>query len=196
VQPTTQYFTRVLVPSDGAVLSGAPYLDAEASDPPGVTKVQFELTGGTLSQAVIATGTSTLFGWLVKWDTTTVPNGAYTLQSLATDASSNVSRSAGITITVNNPPPSTTVGLPTNGATVTGGQWLDARASSGVTTVVYELTGGTLHQAVIGTATPTSVGWLAGFNSKSVANGTYTLESVASYAGGVSGTSAPVTVTN
>ena len=63
-----------------------------------------------------------------------------------------------------------------------------------MTKVVYELTGGTLHQAVIGTATPTSVGWLAYFTSTSVANGSYTLESVASYAGGVSGTSAPVTI--
>ncbi len=35
VEPTAQYFTRVLVPSDGAVLNGAPYLDTEASDGPG-----------------------------------------------------------------------------------------------------------------------------------------------------------------
>ena len=41
VQPTTQYFTRVLVPSDGAVLAGAPYLDAAASDSPGVIKLVF-----------------------------------------------------------------------------------------------------------------------------------------------------------
>jgi uncharacterized protein YjbI with pentapeptide repeats len=195
VAPTTQYFTRVLLPSDGSMLAGSQYLDAGAADPPGITKVQFELTGGTLSQAVIALATPTLFGWLAKWDTTTVPNGTYTLQSVATDAASNVSQSTGITITVNNPPPSTTISLPANGATVTGGQWLDASTSPGVTTVVYELTGGTLNQAVIGTATPTIVGWLAGFNSTSVPNGTYTLESVASYAGGVSGTSAPVTIT-
>jgi len=64
-----------------------------------------------------------------------------------------------------------------------------------VTTVVYELTGGTLHHTIIATATPTLVGWLAGFNSASVPNGTYTLQSAASYAGGVSGTSAPITIT-
>ena len=34
VRPTTQFFTRVLVPSDGAVLAGAPYLDAGAADAP------------------------------------------------------------------------------------------------------------------------------------------------------------------
>jgi hypothetical protein len=36
---------------------------------------------------------------------------------------------------------------------------------------------------------------LAAWNTAGVANGTYTLQSVASYAGGVSGVSAPVTIT-
>jgi len=44
-------------------------------------------------------------------------------------------------------------------------------------------------------ATPTYVGWLAGFNSTSVPNGIYTLTSVASYAGGVRGTSLGVSIT-
>ena len=119
VQPTTQYFTRVLIPSDGAALAGSQVLDAGAADPAGVTKVQFELIGGTFSHAVIATGTPTQFGWLAKWDTTVVPNGTYTLQSQATEAASDVSSSTGITITVNNPPPSTTIELSASGATVT-----------------------------------------------------------------------------
>jgi uncharacterized protein YjbI with pentapeptide repeats len=195
VTPTTQYFARTLIPASGATLSGTQILDAEAGDGPGVSQVEFELTGGTLTQAVIATGTPTIFGWLTEWNTTAVPNGTYTLQSVATDHSSNVSASTGVTITVDNPPPATTVGLPANDATVKGGQWLDASASPGVKKVVYELTGGTLNQAVIGTATPTFVGWLAYFNSTSVADGSYTLESVASYASGVSGRSAPVTIT-
>jgi uncharacterized protein YjbI with pentapeptide repeats len=195
VTPTTHYFSRTLIPSSGATLSGTQVLDAEAGNSAGVNKVVFELTGGTLSQAVIATGTPTIFGWLAAWNTTAVPNGTYTLQSVATDTSSDVSASTGITLTVDNAPPSTTVGLPANGATVKGGQWLDAGASSGVTKVVYELTGGTLKQAVIATATPTSVGWLAYFDSTTVADGSYTLQSVASYAGGVSGTSAGVAIT-
>jgi hypothetical protein len=63
-----------------------------------------------------------------------------------------------------------------------------------VTKVVYELTGGTLNDTVIATATPTIIGWLAGWNSTTVANGTYTLQSVASYPGGVSGTSPGITI--
>ncbi len=70
VAPTTQYFTRVLIPSNGAVLAGSPYLDAAAGDGPGVIKVVFEVSGGTLSDKVIATATPTLFGWLAKWNTT------------------------------------------------------------------------------------------------------------------------------
>jgi hypothetical protein len=48
---------------------------------------------------------------------------------------------------------------------------------------------------VITTATLTYFGWLGGFDSTTVANGTYTLQSVASYAGGVTGTSPGVTIT-
>ncbi len=185
--------TTVALPSNGATVSGGQWLDGSTS--PGVNKVQYELTGGTLNDAVIATATPTIVGWLSGWDTTTVPNGTYTLQSVASYAGGVTGTSAPITITINNLPPSTVVGLPSSGATISGGQWLDASASPGVTNVVYELTGGTLNNAVIATATPTYVGWLAGWDTSTVPNGTYTLQSVASYAGGVSGTSAPVTVT-
>ena len=52
-----------------------------------------------------------------------------------------------------------------------------------------------LSDDVIATGTPTLYGWLAGWNTTGVANGTYTLQSVASYAGGVTGTSPPITLT-
>ena len=45
------------------------------------------------------------------------------------------------------------------------------------------------------TASPTLCGWLAQWNTTTVPNGTYTVHSVASYAGGVSGTSPPTTIT-
>jgi hypothetical protein len=93
------------------------------------------------------------------------------------------------------PPPTTYVGIPSNNATISGTQLLDAGASPGVTQVQYEVTGGTLNHSVIGTATPTYYGWLANWNTTTVPNGVYTLQSVASYGGEVSGTSAPITVT-
>jgi uncharacterized protein YjbI with pentapeptide repeats len=198
VQPTTQYFTRVLLPSDGAVLAGAPYLDAAAGDSPGVTKVQFELTGGTLSQAVIATATPTIYGWLAKWNTTTVPNGTYSLQSVATDADNNTDTSTPITITVNNQLPVTAVLIPSNGAAVSGATaLLDASASSavGIASVTFEVSGGALSDQVIATATPTYYGWLAQWNTTAVPNGTYSLQSVATDTVAETTTSSPITVT-
>ena len=183
--------TNVVLPSNAATLSGTAILDAAAS--PGVTKVQYEVTGGSLSNAVIATATPTIYGWLASWNTTTVPNGTYTLQSVASSGGLK-GTSPGITITVDNPPPTTTVVLPSNDATLSGNQHLDATASPGVTKVQYEVTGGSLSDAVIATATPTIYGWLAAWNTTTVPNGTYTLQSVASYAGGVSGTSAGISV--
>ena len=183
--------TAVVLPSNGATVSGNQYLDAGASS---ASQVQYEVTGGSLSDAVIATATPTIYGWLASWNTTSVPNGTYVLQSVASSGGLS-GTSAGVTISVNNPPPATGVVLPSNGATVSGNQYLDASASSGVTKVQYEVTGGTLSDTVIATATPTIYGWLASWNTTSVPNGTYALQSVASYAGGVSGASAPVTIT-
>jgi hypothetical protein len=92
--------SSVVLPSNAATVAGNQYLDAVTS--PDVTKVQYELTGGSLNDAVIATGTSTLYGWLAAWDTTTVPNGIYTLQSVASYAGGVSSASAPITISVTN----------------------------------------------------------------------------------------------
>jgi phosphatidylinositol-3-phosphatase len=186
--------TSVVLPSNGAVVSGKQYLDGIASS--GTTGVQYELTGGTLHNDLIATATPTLYGWLAAWDTTGVPNGTYTLQSIATSGGLQ-GTSQGITITVNNPPPSTAVVLPTNNATVSGPQYLDATASNGVTKIVYELSGGpaNLSGQTIATGTPTIYGWLAKWDTTAVPDGTYTLQGVASYAGGVSGASPAVNVT-
>ena len=199
VEPTTQYFTRVLIPSNGSVLAGRPYFDALAGDGPGVTKVLFELSGGPsdLNDQVIATATPTIVGWLAQWDSASVPNGTYSLVSVATDADANSDTSTALSLTVDNPTPTTTVVLPANGATLKGSEYLDATASTDVAMVLYELSGGPsdLNDQVIATATPTYVGWAAAWNSTGVPDGNYTLQSVASYAGGASGTSPPISIT-
>ena len=198
VAPTTQYFTRVLVPSDGAVLASAPYLDAAAGDAPGVTSVVFELSGNGLSDQVIATATPTIIGWVAKWNTTSVPNGTYTLQSVATDTAKNTDTSNAITITVNNQPPTTAVLIPSDGATVSGTKTLlDASASSaeGIASVTYEVSGNGLSDQVVATGTPTLYGYLAQWNTTSVPNGTYTLQSVATDTVAKTTTSAGVSVT-
>jgi uncharacterized protein YjbI with pentapeptide repeats len=199
VAPTTQFFTRVLIPADAAVLAGAPYLDALAGDGPGVTNVVFEVSGGTLSNQVIATATPTYYGWLAQWNTTTVPNGTYTLRSVATDADNNTDSSTPITVTVNNQPPSTAVLIPSNGATLSGtAATLDASASN-ATSVEFSLFGGSYGYSghLVGTATPTYYGWLYTWNTTTVPNGSYALLSEAFGPGGSAfSTHVSITVTN
>jgi hypothetical protein len=95
--------TAVLVPSNGATLSGtSAVLDASATGTSDVTSVQFELTGGTLSNDIVGTATLALWGWYVYWDSTSVPNGTYTLQSVATEVGGTTAASSGITVQVSN----------------------------------------------------------------------------------------------
>jgi hypothetical protein len=74
----------------------------DATSTADVTAVSYELSGGTLTNQVIATGGATIYGWLAEWNTTSVPNGTYTLQSVGTVAGGGTVTSAPITITVSN----------------------------------------------------------------------------------------------
>ena len=185
VAPTTQFFTRVVLPADGATLAGAHYLDALASDAPGVTKVVFELSGGTLSDQIIATATPTIVGWVAQWNSTTVPNGTYSLQSVATDADNDTDTSTPVSVTVNNPPPTTTVLVPSKGATLSGSTALDASASN-ATSVGFVLFGGSYgyNGQLLCTATLTYYGWVCSWNTTTVPDGSYVLVSGASGGGG------------
>jgi hypothetical protein len=150
-----------------------------------------------LSDLVIATAAPTLLGWVASWNTTTVPNGAYTLQSVASYAGGVSATSPGIGITIANSPPVTFVAFPSDGAIQSGTEWLDAGASPGVASVNYVLSGGPndLVDTPISGSTATYYGWVGAWNSNTVPNGIYTIQSVAAYAGGVTGMSSPITVT-
>lgn len=87
--------TKVVLPSNGTTVSGTQVeLDAAASSD--VTQVQFGLTGGTQDGSVVATATMTPDGWLTEWDSTTVANGTYSLESVATSSGGQTSTSPGI----------------------------------------------------------------------------------------------------
>ena len=194
-QPPT---TSVLIPSGGATLSGNALLDATASDAGYVAMVQFALTGGSLNQTVVGTAVPTIYGYLFYLNTTTVPNGSYTLQSVASDTAGNTGYSTGVQVTIDNPPPTTSVLIPSSGgATLSGTARLDATASDagGVAKVQFALTGGSLNQTVVGTAMPTSTATSSSLNTTTVPNGPYTLQSVASDAAGNTGYSPGIQVT-
>jgi hypothetical protein len=92
----------LLTPANGATLSRTAVLDADATGYFKVTKVEFYLTGISHHVTLIGTGRLTPDGWATLWNTTTVANGAYQLQSVAYDAAGSSSHSNGITITVKN----------------------------------------------------------------------------------------------
>jgi hypothetical protein len=94
--------TQVLVPSDGTTVSGSTLLDAAATGGSDIVKVQFVVTGGHLSDQVVGTAVPTLYGWLVEWDTTTFPDGDYSVQSVEQDISGTSKQSAPISVTVQN----------------------------------------------------------------------------------------------
>jgi hypothetical protein len=85
---------------------------------------------------------------------------------------------------------------PANGATLTGSEVLDAKATDDVkvTDVEFHLTGQSLHDTLIGTGAQTIDGWITRWNTTTVPNGTYVLRSVASDTSGKSTQSAGVTV--
>ncbi len=88
----------MIVPSNDATVSGtASALDASASAATGstISKVQFVLTGGTYNKTLIGTATATIYGYVYSWNTPSVPNGTYTLQSLATDSATNTATAPG-----------------------------------------------------------------------------------------------------
>jgi chitodextrinase len=174
--------TSVIIPSNGATLSGTTTLDATASN---ATSVEFRLFGGSYgySGPVICTATLTLYGWLCSWNTTTVATGSYVLLSEAFNSGGSAF-SSGVSITVNNPP-TTNVLIPSNGATLSGSTTLDASASN-ATSVEFRLFGGVYgyNAPVICTATLTLYGWLCSWNTTTVANGSYVLLSEAFNSGG------------
>ncbi len=170
--------TSVLIPSKGATVSGSTLLDASASN---ATSVEFRLFGGTFGfdAPVLCTATLTLYGWLCSSNTTTVPNGSYVLSSEAFNSTGSAFSPVGVDITVDNPP-TTSVLIPSKGATVSGSTLLDASASN-ATSVEFRLFGGTFgfDAPVLCTATLTLYGWLCNWNTTTVPNGSYVLSSEA-----------------
>ena len=91
--------------------------------------------------------------------------------------------------------PSTSVLVPSTGATLSGSTYLDASASN-ATSVEFLLFGGTYGYSalVVCTATPTYYGWLCAWSTTTVPNGSYALVSESSGAGG-SAFSSPISIT-
>jgi hypothetical protein len=87
--------TNITSPVTGTTVSGTITLSASATDNVGVTKVDFLVDG-----VLIGTATSSPFSKAL--DTTTLADGAHSLNSRAYDAAGNVGTSASVSINVSN----------------------------------------------------------------------------------------------
>ena len=85
----------VTTPAQGALVGGPVLVTASASDDVGVGRVDFLADG-----AVVASDTTRPYS--ATWDSTTSADGPVTLTARATDTSSNVGTSDGVTVTVAN----------------------------------------------------------------------------------------------
>ena len=90
--------------------------------------------------------------------------------------------------------PSTSVLIPSSGATLSGSTYLDASGSN-ATSVEFLLFGGSYgyNAPVVCTATPTYYGWLCSWNTTTVPDGSYALVSEGSGTGGTA-FSAPINI--
>lgn len=135
-QPPT---VSIANPANGATVSGAVDLQANASDNVGVVRVEFYADTTLI-------GTDTSAPYALSWNSGSVTNGAHALSAKAFDAAGNVGSSAQVNVTVNN----ATDGQLQNGVPVTnlGGAagsstqfTLDVPA--GATNLKFQLSGGT-----------------------------------------------------
>jgi hypothetical protein len=118
-------------------------------------------------------GTATLSGVPVAGSAGTYPLVITASNGVSPDATQN------FTLTVENPP-TTSILIPSNGTALSGATYLDASASN-ASRVTFRLFGGSFgfNAPVICRATPTVYGWLCGWNTTRVPDGSYVLVSEA-----------------
>lgn len=108
VSDTVPPTVAVTAPSEGAAVSGAVQLTANATDESDISGVQFKLNGNNIGSE------DTTAPYSVSWDSSKVLNGSYSLTATATDSAGNSATSAPVTFTANNAP-KITVTQPTAG---------------------------------------------------------------------------------
>lgn len=152
-------------PAANSTISGTVSVNASATDNVGVTKVEYYLNG-TLK------ATDTASPYVYSLNTTSLASGTYTLMAKAYDAAGNVGQSSNVSVTVVNDTTAPTVSVtsPANNATVSGTATITANAADNVGVSKVEF----YRSGVLLTATnvaPYQYGW----NTTTVANGSYTL---------------------
>lgn len=174
----------VTSPADAVSVSGIVSISVTAADNVGISKVEFYVNG-------VLKVTDTATPYVYSWDTRSLAAGVYTLMAKAYDAAGNVGQSATSTVTVVNDlvPPVTAVTSPLNNAVLSGTVAISSSASDNiaVSNVEFYINGVFVYASNV---PPYSFNW----DTKGVANGTYSITSKAYDSAGNSAQSAPVTV--
>jgi hypothetical protein len=96
--PVVSLFSPGVVGS--TTLSGTVSLTASAADDRAVVGVQFQLDGQNIGPELTTDSPPTKY--TLAWDSTSMPNGTYTLTATARDAVGHTTTSAGVTVSVSN----------------------------------------------------------------------------------------------
>ncbi|MDC0709181.1 Ig-like domain-containing protein [Stigmatella sp. ncwal1] len=144
----------LLSPTHGALLRGNVVLDATASDPNDVTRVDYYSGQSLLGAYPVSPQTS----HAATWYTWSVPDGVHRLTARARDSLGNVGISAEVVVTIDNTPPSAEFTAPQAYATLRGILPVSATAQDANGVAKVEFYAG---DQLMGTATtaPYTVSW-------------------------------------
>jgi thermitase len=121
--------TSITYPADGSTIAGAITVSVSSTDNAGVTKVELYIN----SQLLLSDNAEP---YNFYWDTNSVPDGIYYLETIAYDSSGNVGKSNAITVYVSNPKdtiaPVVSITSPQNGSYVARMQKINIKATDNV----------------------------------------------------------------
>ena len=100
--PLPDLHTVVLRPLDGAILSGRVFVAAGTTDNVPVTGVEIRLSEGSGSERLLGATRLGPVGWILTWNTASVADGTYRLQSVAHDSARIAAKSPWVTVVVRN----------------------------------------------------------------------------------------------
>ena len=151
--------SAIASPSNGVVTKGNIIITGTSMDHcgQGINKVEISLDNGVSWTTGGVTDTSGSNSWAMwQYSCNLSIEGTYVIKSRATDNDGNLEvPGAGITVTVDNTPPASTINSPSEGSTLTGATYTIAGAASdnfsGVSRVEISIDGGTWNPAA-GTA--------------------------------------------
>jgi hypothetical protein len=95
--------STVVKPSSGSVLRGEVSLTASATSDYPLKAVDFRISGSPTGAAIVLHGADYgEYGWQAGWSSTALPNGSYSVQSIARDIAGHVSTSHAVPFTIEN----------------------------------------------------------------------------------------------